>query len=260
VFTLVIAAAFAGLAAWLLAEAIRRRSAIPLLALAGGVITCVQEPMLDVLGHVYFPANLPGPSFTAFGRPMPYFIPLAYGFYAGAGSYAVYRLLAAGTSRRRLLALALCVELVDVVFELPWTAQDIYAYYSAQPLEVLGFPLWWVPLNGNAPLIGGLVLYLGLPRVAGAWRALAAAAPPVGWGISYGSSAWPIFVAMNSGAPAGVRWLAAFATIGLAALVGWAVIGIGTRSARQSLPAVASPAGERSAAAVAAATTAAVAD
>lgn len=223
VYTIFLAALFVAVAGWLIYEAVHRKTALPVLLLVGGAVTSLQEPMLDVLGLVWWPENLPGPAFTIFDREMPYLVPIGYTFYVAAGAYAVYRLIRAGMSARKLFQVALALEAADVFFEMPWLNLDVYAYYGEQPFEVFNFPLWWAPVNGTAPFLAGFVLYLLVPRLKG-WRlALAALVPPLSWAAVYGASAWPIFAALNADVPAAVPWLAATLTVAIATAITWLV-------------------------------------
>lgn len=223
IYTVFLAALFVGVVGWLIFEAVRRRSALPILLLVGGAVTSLQEPMLDVLGLVWWPENLPGPAFTIFDRPMPYLVPIGYTFYVAGGAYVVYRLIAGGTSARKLFKVALALEAADIFFEMPWLSLGVYEYYGSQPFEVFEFPLWWAPVNGTAPFLAGLVLYVLLPRLEG-WRiALAAAVPPLCWAGVYGASAWPTFAALNADVPEVVEWVAATVTMVIATAITWLI-------------------------------------
>lgn len=208
---------------WLLFESVRRRDPLPAALFVGGAITCLQEPMLDLLGLVYWPENLPVHTFTVFDRPMPLIVPAGYALYVGPGSYAVYRLIRSGVTTRKLLGVALALEVSDVFFEMPWTALGVYTYFGPQPFEVLGFPLWWSPVNGTAPFLAGWLLSLAVPRLSGARRLLAGAIPPIAWATVYGAAAWPAFIALNADVPRPVVWFAALVTVAIASTMTWLI-------------------------------------
>jgi hypothetical protein len=74
----------------------------------------------------------------------------------------------------------------------------MYVLYGPQPFEIWGMTLPWLFINGTAPLLGGLALYLFAPRLRG-WRVLAVIPliPLVqyaGWGLGL-----PLYWAMNAG-------------------------------------------------------------
>lgn len=232
-FTVFVGAFFVGLTAWALSVAVRERNVLPIILLASGIIASGIEPILDVLGLVYYPADSPVIAFTALGRPIPSYAVMGYGFYFGIGSYLMYRLLRRGVTLKRLLVICALVELADVCFEVPGVALGVYRYYTGQPFEVLGFPLWWGSINSLMPLAGGAALLYLVPLLRG-WRKLGLLwMVPTLYAAINGAIAWPMWLALSSSLSYGAKSLVALVTMG----TGWTLAFLIARAVARPQPA-----------------------
>lgn len=194
-----------------------RRSGSPVgvLVLVGGMLACVQEPMVDTLGNMYIP-----PShytlFTTYGREMPWFAPFGYGLYFGIPMFLYIRAAQRGAGRAYFQKLFAGSFALELVFELIAVNGNFYTYYGEQPFRLFGLPLHWMTLNMAAAWVAGAAVYKALPHLAG-WRM--AAVPLITLccvTCSYYAQGWPIFSALHASAPSPV--LAGVASLATAVL------------------------------------------
>lgn len=194
-----------------------RRSGSPVgvLVLVGGMLACVQEPMVDTLGNMYIP-----PShytlFTTYGREMPWFAPFGYGLYFGIPMFLYIRAAQRGAGRAYFQKLFAGSFALEMVFELIAVNGNFYTYYGEQPFRLFGLPLHWMTLNMAAAWVAGAAVYKALPHLAG-WRM--AAVPLITLccvTCSYYAQGWPIFSVLHASAPSPV--LAGVASLATAVL------------------------------------------
>lgn len=194
-----------------------RRSGSPVgvLVLVGGMLACVQEPMVDTLGNMYIP-----PShytlFTTYGREMPWFAPFGYGLYFGIPMFLYIRAAQRGAGRAYFQKLFAGSFALELVFELIAVNGNFYTYYGEQPFRLFGLPLHWMTLNMAAAWVAGAAVHKALPHLAG-WRM--AAVPLITLccvTCSYYAQGWPIFSALHASAPSPV--LAGVASLATAVL------------------------------------------
>jgi len=159
-----------------------------LLFLAGGCMMAM-EPAVDTVGGCWFPRIHSWIVFTAYGRPIPLWLCLAYFFYFGIGVGVYWLIIRGGLTRAQLFVLFGAAMLGDFILETVLLHFHTYIYYGGQPLRVLHFPLWWAPVNAVI-----VVVSAGLNTAAG----------------------WPSWFAINATMPWAVRQLAGLATFALA--------------------------------------------
>jgi hypothetical protein len=76
------------------------RDSVPLLVWIGGFICSLGEPMLDHIGHLWWPQNLPGPVFKGYDLSVPLLIPPCYAFFVSGMGYVAYRQFLKGVTVR----------------------------------------------------------------------------------------------------------------------------------------------------------------
>ena len=113
---------------------------IAIYAWLGGFITSLGEPMLDHLGHLWWPTNLPGPAFSGFDLQIPLLIPPCYVFFTSMTGYFAYRMFRKGITVKQVFYVWLAIAATDLALEIPGTAADVYRYYGDQPLCDLPLP------------------------------------------------------------------------------------------------------------------------
>jgi hypothetical protein len=204
-FTVLMAVVVIAACLWTL----RRRDPLLLILTIAAALSSFIEPVYDYLGQAWWSTSLTT-SFTTFdGRIFcPTIFPLGYAMWIGLGSYASFRVFERRPSRSSILKAFVLLGLCDPALELPWLATHLFRYYGHQPFRVIGYSLVWDAINTAAIAINGLpLLWLqdrGLLKGRGA--ALAAILPfsVIGW---YCAAGWPLWLAMHTTAPVGVRWV-----------------------------------------------------
>jgi hypothetical protein len=218
-----------------------RRSGSPVgvLVLLGGMLACIQEPMVDTLGNMYIP-----PShytlFTTYGREMPWFTPFGYGLYFGIPMFLYIRAAQRGAGRAHFQKLFAGSFALELVFELIAVNGGFYTYYGDQPFRFFGLPLHWMTLNMAAAWVAGAAVYKALPHLPGPRLAAVPLITLCAITCSYYAQGWPIFSALHAATPSPA--LSAVASLATAAL-GVGIIQVMIRILSTSeVPAVAVPA------------------
>ncbi|MBU0539768.1 MAG: hypothetical protein KKF24_02415 [Gammaproteobacteria bacterium] len=189
---------------WALYCFFKKGNDIPLLMIFGGLICSLIEPMLDHLGHLWYPTNLPGPAFVGYDLNVPYLIPPCYVFFISMTGYWAYTRMKAGLTVKGVFITWFLIAMTDVIMEMPGTATQAYIYYGDASFKVFGFPLAWGWLNGTSMLLVGFLLYLVEPYLRGWNRLFIIPVSVVAMGASYGMTAWPYFMSLNHDMP----WIA----------------------------------------------------
>jgi hypothetical protein len=201
VYTVLMTAITIGvLAYWLLSANERRRGPLLPLLLLGGFLSAVMEPVLDNLILYWYPPHNSLQAFDAWGRSIPWFVPIGYAWYCGALPYVAFRIFERGTSTRRIWQLLGAVVLVDAlaISTAGWLGTS--GFYGNQPFNPWGtYPLWWPAVDGPHVMVGGAILCLLVPRLRGRSRAVLVAVPTLTLALVTGLCTWPIALALNSG-------------------------------------------------------------
>jgi len=189
---------------WALHKLIKKKDGIPLMFIAGGLICSLLEPMLDHLGHLWWPTNLPGPAFVGYDLNVPWLIPPCYVFFIAMTGYWAYLRMKQGLDVKGVFIVWLLISSTDIIMEMPGTATQAYIYYGDASFKVLGFPLAWGWMNGTSMLAVGFLLWLVEPHLKGANRLWIIMVPITAMGAAYGIVAWPYFMSLNWDMP----WIA----------------------------------------------------
>ena len=192
-----------------------------LVCLAGGLVACVWEPIVDTMGLCYIKEGAMLHTYTLMDREMPLFIPFVYTWYVGGLAYVAYRLFAAGITKKGLFGLYLIDVFVNIWLESPGVLLGAYEYYGPQPLNFWGLPLWWVLMNPLMPILGGALIYKLLPHLQG-WRMLGVIPIiPMVDGLVNASIGWPMWLSLNGDASTVVTHITAAMTFALALYAVW---------------------------------------
>jgi len=214
-------------------EAWKTKSALPLLCLAGGAVSCLQEPIYDVLMCVWYPQYGQVPLFRNFDISVPLWLLPAYAWYISGQGYFMYRQFQKGLSVQRLWMFYLLFYVSDLVLEAPGLMLHIYDYYGPQPLKIFGLPLWMAAANAVMPILLGIT-YKSLGHILRGWAIwMAAPLVPVIIGCSQISTGWPTWFALHSGQGLWFTSLASFITIGLSAMITYLAARLFCVAARQ---------------------------
>ncbi|ORW23305.1 hypothetical protein AWC19_12165 [Mycobacterium palustre] len=205
----------------------RSGSAAFLLVLLGGYVCSFNEATVDVLGHCFFPIDcLHG--YSAFGRPIPVWVILAYVVFFGGLSYAMALAFQRGVSRRAMWGGIAIFGVLNVLLEIPMLGAKLYVYYGNQPFTVGGFPLSWLVINSLGALFGAVVIVRLSWFFTGARQLLLVLVPFATYMASW-VLAMPYFAITNTDQPSGVLMAAAALSmvLGLIAIDGLIRIGTG---------------------------------
>ncbi|MGA8547728.1 MAG: hypothetical protein WB785_21030 [Mycobacterium sp.] len=217
-------ATFVAASVWSCWRATRHGDPLALILLLSGVICTGIEPLLDLVGMVWYPTDTGPFAFTACGRSIPVWVILGYGWYYGVTSYLLFRGLKHRWSVKRVMGYLLALAVLDLAMESVVVPIGIYRYYGPQPFNFYGFPFWWMIPNGTIAVIGGVLLYLAVPYLKG-WRMLAGLAiVPAADAVVYFGANWPTFTALNMDVPPVARWAAAVLGCGLTLLLAWVAV------------------------------------
>lgn len=182
---------------WALYRFRKHKDDIPLWMIVGGLIASLLEPMLDTLGHLWWPDNLPGPAFIGYDLSIPWLIPPCYVFFISMTGYWAYTRMKAGLDIKGLFLIWLLITSTDIIMEMPGTAFGAYVYYGDASFKILGFPLAWGWLNGTSMFAVGALLWAVEPHLKGNNRIYLALVSVVAMGAAYGVTAWPYFMSLN---------------------------------------------------------------
>ncbi|MCY1277739.1 hypothetical protein D9M70_264470 [compost metagenome] len=214
---------------WALYRHLKHKDDIPGLMCIGGFISSVLEPMLDHLGHLWWPTNLPGPAFLGFDLNIPYLIPPCYVFFIAMTGYWAYLRMKDGLDMKGVFVVWLIISMSDVIMEIPGTATGVYTYYGDASFKIFGFPLAWGWMNGTSMLMVGFLLWLVNPYLSGLKRLYILLVPITAMGAAYGMVAWPYFMSLNWDMP----WIATRLLTVLSLLISLVCVGfIGALVAR----------------------------
>ncbi|PHR62229.1 MAG: hypothetical protein COA43_00900 [Robiginitomaculum sp.] len=182
---------------WAIYRWLKKKDDIPLWMCVGGLLCSIIEPMLDHIGHLWYPTNLPGPAFTGFELNIPWLIPPCYVFFISMTGYWAYTRMKDGLDIKGLFLVWLLISMTDLILEMPGTAMGAYTYYGDASFKIFGFPIAWGWLNGTSMLAVGALLWLVEPHLRGKKRAYLALVSVSAMGASYGVTAWPYFMSLN---------------------------------------------------------------
>jgi hypothetical protein len=246
VFTIFIFAPLGVALAIAIRNLIRGEGPVLLLCLIGGTVAAVFEPIVDVLGLVFFPRQGSWIAFETMGRPVPLLIAFVYPWYVGGQGYLAYRLFQRGIDRRGVFRLWAIFFAVNIVLETPGLWFGVYTYYGRQPFDFWGFPLWWGFVNPVMPLIAGALILRVRPYLGSGWRLLGIIPLiPVADGLANGGVAWPMWATLNTDLPSVATYAAGIVTLGLALYAVWIVSLVVARPAEQAEDAVVAVRGVR---------------
>lgn len=201
-----------------------RRGGTPvlLLALIGGAIATLLEPMYDLMTRLYMFERGAHILFTIGGRGMQLWAPLGYGVYIGATVFVFQRLAAdPSTTRERFWRTVVMVMCLNLLIEIPATRMDLYVYYGPQPFNLTGFPLYWLFSNIAGAAAAGVLLGR-VPELASGTRALGIVLLVPSFFIAGEVFVqWPAFAAVSA---SGTGWLLSYAGALVAVGIGVVVL------------------------------------
>jgi len=216
---------FIGYALWL---ARRERSSLPLLFLAGALLTIFLEPVVDLLGNAVHPQIGQLNLLTTNGHPVPWAVLIGYVWYFAAAPLLCWRQLQERSLTREFVwkAFATVVASAAIVEQIP-LAFGVWVYYGEQGLKLGLMPAWWIFANTAAVMVPFLLLYKLLPQLQGWRQALVPLLMPMGAFMGHAGAAWPMYNVLGTDTVNLSPLLlhgTSLASIGLSLLLVWAVM------------------------------------
>lgn len=209
--------------------AYKYRSPIPIYFFLGGGITYMAEPLVNVLGLVWFPPNGINAIWESLGRPVPVFGFLAYVWFLGGMSFLVFHLLNRGITTRGMFILYGILVAVECALEIPGLNIGAFTYYGNQPFVVMKFPIWWAFINAVCPMLAGTLVYRLRPFVKPIFQ------PIFVYSVSFSNAAGmfacglPLFFTLNTRAGLIATHIAGVAVIALACFTIWMITLLGAK-------------------------------
>jgi len=188
--------------------------------IAGGLATLL-EPIVDVLGLVWFPGEGSWGVFRSFNRVIPVYLFLAYAWYIGGQAMYAYKRMEQGITTRELWQLYGIYAFLNFVIELPGLYLGAYTYYGQKPFEVFGMPAWWAVCNPLTAITLAAIIYKFKPILVGWKLPVIMVLGPVTDGLVNGALNWPVALALNSGSSMWVPQVASVITLCLGLMWNW---------------------------------------
>ena len=184
-----------------------KKEPLMLMALAGGLMGEMLEPICNVLGMAYHPENGQIVGFLTLGRHIPLWLVLCYPWYFGAFAYRLITWDARGelTAKRFWATLGVAVFFCFAI-EIGPVQGVLWDYYGEQPLTLFakpgvthGMPLMWYIVNPTSVLATASFLALATRGMQGWQRWPVLALMPMGIvGFHTGAFA-PVYMSENAG-------------------------------------------------------------
>jgi hypothetical protein len=198
-----------------------RRSGKPVflaLFVAGGCMMAM-EAFVDTVGACWFPRGHSWVAFTAFGRPIPVWLCLAYFFYFGILGGIFWTVMRRGVTPRVGWTLFLVGVAGDAMFEMVLLHFHTYIYYGGQPLRVLRFPFWWGAVNSLVVVVVSGVVARFEGYLTGRRALLIIPIAVSGSAAVNAVAGWPSWLVINSKMPWFPRQLGGLLTFVIAAWI-----------------------------------------
>ncbi|MCX2930698.1 hypothetical protein ORI20_10445 [Mycobacterium sp. CVI_P3] len=240
-FTVVCAGFFVAAVVWVIRLALRGEM-LGVVFLVGGLCMGLLEPYLDYLGLLWFAQDNVAVAVNLFGRHIPLYVVLGYSFFFGLQAYIIYRAIHVGKGPRFFLYAFALSWVFDAALQITGAQLGLYQYYGQQPFLLMGAPMWWYTIDATLQLTAGLIFFLLRYRLVGWGQLLVIPMLPGLYAGLNGALGWPVFTALNSNFTPAVNgngsWLLVYlggvATIVLAALLVWLVLGEISRAQRRA--------------------------
>ena len=205
-----------------------RRTGKPtmLLLTLGGGICCLNESLVDLLGHCYFPTHGGIMGLTLFGRTVPVWVEITYAIFFGTFPFLLSELLKRGTSRKAMWGAIVAFWVANSVLEVPLLSTHLYVYYGEQPFKVARFPMEWLTINVLGAFLAAVIAARGATFFRGRRQLWLLLVPLASYFASWIVD-MPAFWAINSHAATGAKYIGVGAALILGVLAIDALIQVG---------------------------------
>jgi hypothetical protein len=204
---------------WVVAGEYRRGPVLPLFFLGTALSALIVEPVFDnALLYWYPPVNDLG-VVAAYGRTVPWFVPIGYAWFFGGSSYVLWRIFQRGATRQQIWALFAGVVAIDAIATSTAGWLHISGFYGPQPFFVGGVNVWFAFADATGVLVGAVILYLLAPHLRGRNWLWLLIIPTISYGAVLGGVTSPVTLGLHSDWTTAGRWLGGAATIALCCVV-----------------------------------------
>lgn len=190
----------------------RTGSPLALILTLGGVLCSFNEPLVDTIGHVWFPQDSIM-TWEFFGRGVPLWVVFSYTLFFGTAAFIQVTVMRSNISRKTVWIGMVVFWVANMCLEIPILLMDVYQYYGDQPFEIGGFPIAWATINDVGDFMAAVLVLYALPYLRGGRQWLLIVVPFFTYAASLALS-MPYFLALNSEADLWVKYVAAVVAIG----------------------------------------------
>lgn len=153
---------------WVALVCRRERIYWPALALAGGTLTCLMEPLFDHLYGLWFREQGQWNLYATFGSHQPIWVPAAYMAFYGGATVLIARVVSSKPTMRTVWTMYGMVAFMAIAAEVTYiSVLRVYEYQGYQPFVVLGYPIFLGFTNAMSALVSGLVIAWWAPMMRG---------------------------------------------------------------------------------------------
>ena len=195
---------------------------LPWCFLVGGLLMCMNEPLVDHNGRVWFHVDGQWNAFVDYGVHLPVWLVLAYIWFFGGRAMVIWHLMEKGAANdpRWIYKHWGLVFVIDAILENIALYIGLFLYYGEQPLQFGKFPLWWGAINSATPIVLAAVVVVLRPHLTG-WKVLwvIPLAPAVAAAVN-ASLGWITWNAINkTELPVAVVWAAGCVTVAMSLML-----------------------------------------
>jgi hypothetical protein len=178
-------------------EAVRLRSWLPVVLFVSAALWLPNEPFIDAILGFQYASDAPAELYTLSGRVIPVSA-LGIGAMFFLFTWFVHRMIVAGESLGRIVAVCVVAGVIDWPLEILAIQYDVFEYYGDNPSRIFGLPFTSMVQNCFLYLFMASVFTLAAPHLKG-WRALLFL--PVIPGCYYAVAllcTWPAYLALHA--------------------------------------------------------------
>ncbi|CAN5394139.1 hypothetical protein BH10PSE12_BH10PSE12_13500 [soil metagenome] len=143
----------------------KHRTLVPIWLILSGGVAYLIEPIMTVVGLIWYPPQGMVSVFGAMGRPVPLFGFLAYAWFLGGVTVFVFDRVSKGMTVRQIMILYAILVVVEAGLEIPGLHMNVFQYYGNQPFVFMKLPLIFPCMNGAVPIVAGSLAWKLLPYV-----------------------------------------------------------------------------------------------
>lgn len=206
---------------YLVREARRSKSWLPIMLILGTFPAVYYEVVTDMLGLCIYPHEGQHTYIESFGRKIPIYLMLAWLWYFPPFVWIFKKMFDAGTAASVWWKAYIGMAIGCTLFEITPLHYELWHYYGEQPLVFMKMPVWWGLVNPVAIIGPAYVFHKLGPRLQG-WRILFAV-PLLGMSIAgfHAAASLPVASTLNSQYGLSVTSLGALGSVLTTLLMCW---------------------------------------